>query len=104
MTPLHFDSYDNLFAQVVGTKYVRLYAPSETPKLYAHGAEEGGLCAQGNVSEVEVEAPDLARHPRFAEAAYEEVVLRPGELLFIPAGTWHYVRSLSTSWSISFWF
>ena len=56
------------------------------------------------MSEVEVEAPDLARHPRFAQAAYEEVVLRPGELLFIPAGTWHYVRSLSTSWSISFWF
>ena len=64
MTPLHFDSYDNLFAQVVGTKYVRLYAPSETPKLYARGAEEGGLCAQGNMSEVEVEAPDLARQGR----------------------------------------
>ena len=61
MTPLHFDSYDNLFAQVVGSKYVRLYPPSETPKLYARGAEEGGLCAQGNVSEVDVEAPELAR-------------------------------------------
>jgi hypothetical protein len=61
VTPLHFDSYDNLFAQVVGSKYVRLYPPSETPKLYARGAEEGGLCAQGNVSEVDVEAPELAR-------------------------------------------
>ena len=104
VTPLHFDSYDNLLAQVVGTKYIRLYAPAETPKLYVRGAKAGGLCAQGNVSEVDVEAPDLARHPRFAEAAYEEVTLRPGEMLFIPAHTWHYVRGLSTSWSVSFWF
>ena len=90
--------------QVVGLKYVRLYAPSETPKLYVRRCADGGLCAQGNVSEVDVEAPDLERHPLFADAAYEEVVLRPGEMLFIPARTWHYVRGLSTSWSISFWF
>ena len=90
---------------------MRLYAPAETPRLYVRGAggegtgkDGGGLCAQGNVSEVDVEAPDLSRHPLFAEAAYEEVVLRPGEMLFIPARTWHYVRGLSTSWSISFWF
>ena len=53
---------------------------------------------------VRIEAPDLARHPRFARARCTEAVLGPGEMLFIPAGTWHYVRSLTPSLSVNFWF
>ena len=33
-TPLHFDSYDNLFVQLVGAKYIRIYSTSETGRLY----------------------------------------------------------------------
>jgi lysine-specific demethylase 8 len=52
---------------------------------------------------VRVEAPDLAAYPAFAAATYAELVLAPGDVLFIPAGHWHYVRSLETSFSVSFW-
>ena len=31
-------------------------------------------------------------------------VIGPGDGLFIPAGCWHHVRSLTPSWSINFWF
>jgi len=34
VTPLHFDSYDNLLCQVLGFKYVRLYSQSENAYLY----------------------------------------------------------------------
>eukprot|EP00913_Durusdinium_trenchii_P004154 g3849.t1 len=34
VTPVHWDPYENIFCQVVGEKYLRLYPPSEAPKLY----------------------------------------------------------------------
>lgn len=104
ITPLHFDSYDNFLAQAVGFKYVRLYAESETARLYPLTRRGDGLLAQGNVSAVNAEQPDLRRFPLFADAEYTEAVLAPGEMLFIPARCWHFVRSLTPSFSLSFWF
>jgi lysine-specific demethylase 8 len=92
--------------QVAGYKYIRLYAADQTPYLYQQQAQPGGggLGAQGNLSAVEIASPDMETHPLFAKAVYTETVLGPGEMLFIPAKCWHYVRSLSTSFSVSFWF
>jgi hypothetical protein len=42
-------------------------------------------------------------YPEFAQAVYVEEILEEGECLFIPKGWWHYVRSLSPSFSVSFW-
>lgn len=44
-----------------------------------------------------------ALFPRFKEARYTEVELGPGEALYIPRGHWHYVRALTASFSVSFW-
>ena len=107
VTPLHFDSYDNVLTQVVGYKRIKLYGADQTRYLYAIDAANGGgggIDAQGNVSAVDVEAPDLERFPLFAEAKGQEVVLGPGDGLYVPAGCWHHVRSLSRAFSVSFWF
>ena len=99
-----------LSTQVVGFKYVRLYEPKETKYLYVAkkgGAKQGwgeGVNAQGNLSPVECECPDLEQYPLFPEAKYREAVLGPGDMLFIPSRHWHYVRSLSPSFSVNFWF
>ncbi|KAI9906502.1 hypothetical protein PsorP6_016586 [Peronosclerospora sorghi] len=97
VSPLHFDPKDNVLCQVVGAKYVRLYAPEESGKLYPI---EGML---SNTSQVQVENPDNEAFPNFVHAKYIECILREGDMLYIPPKYWHYVRSLSTSFSVSFW-
>jgi lysine-specific demethylase 8 len=84
--------------QVVGRKYVRLYAPSCTPALYPY--QEG---LTNNSSQVDLDNPDTHQFPLFGTAKYIDCVLEAGQMLYIPPGWWHYVKSLSVSFSVSFW-
>ena len=85
-------------------KYVRLYRRAEAAKLYAQRGERAGTQAQGNISAVDVQEPDLSQFPRFAEAEFEHVIMMQGDMLYIPARCWHFVKSLTTSISVNFWF
>ncbi|KAL7566983.1 hypothetical protein ACA910_019913 [Epithemia clementina (nom. ined.)] len=105
-TPLHYDSDDNILVQLVGAKYIRLYAPRETPNLYVEDKEMSrGYGLQRNMSQLDCEQEDWRSHPLAENVEFQEVVqLGPGDALFIPSRWWHYVRSLSTSASVNYWF
>lgn len=100
ITPLHRDPYHNVLAQVWGAKYIRVYAPTESEKLYPF---KTNLYLR-NTSEVDVDAKDaLQRWPNIQKAAFSECILNAGEMIFIPKKWWHYVKSREMSLSFSFW-
>ncbi|MBN8490121.1 MAG: cupin-like domain-containing protein [Burkholderiales bacterium] len=93
VTPLHHDTLMLFHTQVVGRKRWRFVSPLQTPKLYNY---------YDVYSPVDPERPDLHRYPDFAEATVLDVVVEPGETMFLPLGWWHQVTSLDLSLSFSF--
>lgn len=56
-------------------------------------------------SQVDLSCPDASRFPRFDDAQGFEVILQPGELLYIPQYWWHHIENLTDECvSINFWF
>lgn len=93
VTPLHHDTSNIFLAQVLGRKKVQLISPNQTPLLYNY---------VGVFSKVDCENPDYEKYPLFRKVNIIEVLLELGEVLFIPVGWWHHVRSLDVSISVSF--
>ncbi|KAJ9697917.1 hypothetical protein PVL29_007159 [Vitis rotundifolia] len=98
VTPLHHDPHHNILAQVVGKKYIRLYPASLSEELYPY--TETMLC---NSSKVDLDNIDKKEFPKVQDLEFQDCILEEGEMLYIPPKWWHYVRSLTTSFSISFW-
>ncbi|CAI9290156.1 unnamed protein product [Lactuca saligna] len=98
VTPLHHDPHHNILAQVVGKKYVRLYPASFSEELYPHTES-----MHKNSSQVDLDNIDVSEFPKIQDLEFVDCILEEGEMLYIPPKWWHYVRSLTTSLSVSFW-
>ena len=90
-TPLHHDLTNNLLVQLVGRKRVILASPAETPKLYnsRHVFSDVGNLADPRL--------DPSTYPKLKTVRTLEVVIGPGEALFIPIGWWRQIESLDFS-------
>lgn len=110
VSPLHFDDKDNILTQVLGSKYVRLYSKDIPSEMIRPRADY----LMRNTSQIDIDLLDeneanekmhllreLFSHQ--GKLFMREVVLDEGDALFIPKRTWHFVKSLSPSFSISFW-
>ncbi|MCT7972555.1 cupin-like domain-containing protein [Laspinema olomoucense] len=93
ITPLHHDPCNVLLSQVYGKKRIRLISPNQKALLYNY---------VGVYSEVDLLNPDYEKYPRFKDVEIIEVILEPGEVIFLPVGWWHHVEALDISISVSF--
>lgn len=98
ISPLHHDPKKNLLTQIVGEKQLFLFSPEDSENLYPHEHE-----LLHNTARVDPTAPDLEKYPKYKNAKPYHCVLRAGQMLYIPPKWWHYVESLSISFSVSFW-
>ncbi|UZK67254.1 cupin-like domain-containing protein [Sphingomonas sp. M1-B02] len=93
-TSAHYDMSNNIAVTMVGRRRFTLFPPDQVANLYPGPLD---LTPAGQVvSMVDFDAPDLARHPGFAEAlaAAEVAEMEPGDALIYPALWWHQVEAL----------
>jgi hypothetical protein len=90
----HYDLMENIGVVIAGRRRFTVFPPDQLANLYMGPIE---LTPAGTpVSLVDIQAPDLDRFPRFAEAwaHAEQVVLEPGDAIYLPYHWWHAVDSL----------
>lgn len=98
-TPIHHDPYENIFCQIVGYKYILLYPPEAAPYLEL---DISGMAP--NTSTLDIDDPGSNKiMPHHLDAMHTECILGPGDALYIPQGWYHFIKSLTTSFSVSFW-
>lgn len=99
VAPLHWDTVNNLFAQIHGSKQFTLFAPDEMSRLYPFPED----AKSHRLSQVDVGNPDFERCPLYRDATPITVTVLPGQLLFLPAFWWHHVRAVTVSISANRW-
>ncbi len=93
ITPLHHDLTNNFMAQVSGRKRIRMIPANQLPYIYNF---------KHCFSLIDIDNVDFQRHPLFRNVNPIEVILEPGEILFLPVGCWHHVIGMDITITLSF--
>lgn len=99
--PLHYDPVEQLHWVLQGEKTFLCFRPGVRDYYPNPTFSKGPF-----MSRVDAEAPDLEAFPRFGRTTAVEIVIKAGELMYVPPFWWHQVRSeadlnVSINWA---WF
>jgi len=94
-TPLHYDidMAHVLHVVIRGRRRVRLFPPEASTALYRHPCTVR--------SYVDLDTPDFTRFPALAHTTGLEVVLEPGQALYMPPGWWHEFHYVEAGMGVS---
>lgn len=94
-TPLHYDIDMGcvLHTATAGRRRVRLFPPDQSVALHRHPFTVR--------SYANLDRPDIEAHPALGYARGYEVVMEPGQTLFMPAGYWHEFHYVEAGFGVS---
>lgn len=113
VTSVHSDPYENVYAVIRGAKIFTLFPPTEgwclQEREYPHARwirdSSGQLCLKPTADQTvrwssirdPTDPPPLTRPVT--------VLVRRGEMLYLPAGWWHYVQQVSSrTIAVNYWY
>jgi hypothetical protein len=96
VTSLHHDLTNNFIAQMVGRKRLTVLPAAEVGRLY------NDRHVFSRITDLDAPDIDVTLYPRLVGAKLYEVVLGPGEILFMPLAWWHQVKSLDFSVTVTY--
>jgi hypothetical protein len=102
ITHMHFDIDLShiLHTQFGGRKRVLLFRHEEQYKLYRKPFEVLSLADFSNYA-TSNETPDYEKFPAIKHAVGYDLILNPGDTLFMPAGYWHHMEYLESGFAMS---
>lgn len=102
ITHMHFDIDMShiLHTQFAGKKRVLLFPYEEKDRLYRKPFEVLSLVDFSNYNEGNGK-PDYNAFPALKKANGYEVILEPGDTLFMPAGYWHHMEYINSGFAMS---
>jgi hypothetical protein len=103
ITHMHFDIDLShiLHTQFAGRKRVLLFPYEEQHKLYRKPFEVLSLADFSNYYDTEKSKVDYEKFPALKTARGYDVILEPGDTLFMPGGYWHHMEYLESGFAMS---
>eukprot|EP01119_Soliformovum_irregulare_P015009 TRINITY_DN4179_c0_g1_i1.p1 TRINITY_DN4179_c0_g1~~TRINITY_DN4179_c0_g1_i1.p1 ORF type:complete len:488 (+),score=123.37 TRINITY_DN4179_c0_g1_i1:570-2033(+) len=97
-TPAHYDLVHNLYTQISGHKRFIIFPPDDAESLYTFSS----LHPSSRMTQIDFnDAQAVQKFPKFANVHPFEVILNPGDVLYLPPYTFHHVTAVGTGVSMS---
>jgi hypothetical protein len=98
--PNHYDATDNMYVMAWGRKRAIIGEPGQLDALYRYPNEH----PLAGSSQVNLTSPDLDRYPNFNNSRLREVIVGPGDILYLPAWWWHqFEQPFDDTAALNFW-
>lgn len=100
---LHFDHWHSFLTVIEGEKKFAAYESSQTQYLYPYSVFDIKSLMEGRALDSKVNPNNV--QPQYVEAVSQakgvKGVLKKSDILFLPAGTWHYIESLGLNIAVN---